>query len=382
MENGSFGALTGVRVIDLSRILAGPYCTQILGDHGADVIKVEPPQGDDTRAWGPPFVDGTASYFIGMNRNKRGIVLDLRKPEARDALLGLLETADVLLENFRVGALQNWGLGDDAEISARFPRLVHCRISGFGEGGPLGGLPGYDAVAQAMSGLMSVNGPEGGDPVRIGIPVVDLATGLNAAVGVMMALFERTKSGKGQFLEISLQDSGMSLLHPFLANYHIDGRIAKPSGNTHPNITPYDSFQTATGQVFLGVGNDGQFGKLCQFLGRAELATDARFQTNANRTMNRSELRVILESHLRRYEGVALAEALMKIGVPCGPILDIGQVANHPHTQYSGMLVEIDDYKGTASPIRLSRTPVSYRRKPPKFGQHSAEILRKPFENS
>src|SRR5271165_656099 len=269
------GALAGLKVVDLSRVLGGPFCTQILGDHGADVLKVEPPVGDETRTWGPPFQDGTAAYFIGVNRNKRGIVLDLTSEEGRMALLGLLEGADVMIENFKTGTLEKWGIGGEA-LRERFPRLIHCRISGFGADGPLGGMPGYDAAIQAMSGLMSVNGepaPEGG-PTRIGVPVVDLVTGLNACIGILMALHERESSGRGQLVEAALFDCAISLLHPHLANYFLAGTEPKRYGNAHPNVVPYDTFATRTTPLFLAVGNNGQFRKLCEQLGCPELAQD------------------------------------------------------------------------------------------------------------
>ena len=254
----TLGSLEGLKVIDLSRVLGGPYCTQILADHGADVLKIEPPQGDETRGWGPPFDGhGTASYFLGLNRNKRGMTLDLTQAPQREALLALLEDADVLVENFKTGTLEKWGLGFDA-LHARFPRLVHCRVSGFGADGPKGGLPGYDAAIQAMVGLMSVNGEtdaNGGGPVRIGVPVVDIATGLNAALGIMFALRERERSGQGQFVEAALYDCGLSLLHPHSANHLLDARIVPGrSGNAHPNICPYDTFATGSTPIFLAVG--------------------------------------------------------------------------------------------------------------------------------
>jgi crotonobetainyl-CoA:carnitine CoA-transferase CaiB-like acyl-CoA transferase len=260
------GALEGLKVIDLSRVLGGPYCTQILADHGADVLKIEPPQGDETRTWGPPFDEhGTASYFLGLNRNKRGMTMDLMQPAQREALLALLQDADVLVENFKTGSMEKWGLGYDT-LSARFPRLIHCRVSGFGADGPKGGLPGYDAAVQAMVGMMSINGEtdaNGGTPVRLGVPAVDIATGLNAALGILMALHERTKSGKGQFVEAALYDCGLAFLHPHTANHLLDpSRVPGRSGNAHPNIRPYDTFATSTVPIFLALGNDGQFAKV------------------------------------------------------------------------------------------------------------------------
>jgi crotonobetainyl-CoA:carnitine CoA-transferase CaiB-like acyl-CoA transferase len=368
------GALAGLRVIDLSRVLGGPSCTQILGDHGADVIKVEPPQGDETRSWGPPFRDGTASYFLGVNRNKRGIVLDLKQPQGRDALLGLLEGADVLVENFKPGTLEGWGLSVD-HLATRFPRLVHCRISGFGADGPLGGLPGYDAVVQAMIGLMSVNGDRDGAPTRMGVPVVDLVSGLNSVIGILLALQERTRSGRGQFVDIALYDSGFSILHPQLANFFMSGKTPGRSGNAHPNIAPYDTFATAQGDIFLAVGNDEQFRRLCQHLGDAGLATDPRYASNSDRSANRDALKQDLETLLAHHEAAVLAETLIRVGVPCGPVLTVTQSVAHPHTRHRDLVVEQDGYIGTGAPIKLSRTPATYRRQPPAFGEHNDELL-------
>jgi crotonobetainyl-CoA:carnitine CoA-transferase CaiB-like acyl-CoA transferase len=360
------GTLSGIKVVDLSRVLGGPYCTQILGDHGADVIKVEPPAGDETRTWGPPFVDGTASYFIGVNRNKHGIVLDLASEDGQRALLGLLEGADVLVENFKTGTLEKWGLGNET-LRERIPRLIHCRISGFGADGPLGGMPGYDAAIQAMSGLMSVNGNANGGPTRIGVPIVDLVTGLNAAIGILLALQERNRSGLGQFVEASLFDCALSVLHPHLANYFISGKTPERHGNAHPNVAPYDTFETCTSPIFLAIGNNGQFGKLCEHLGCLELAEDSRFSTNADRVQNRDALKAILETHLAGLDGAALADRLLKAGVPCGPVLTVPEAAAHPQTQHREMIVELDGYRGVASPIKLSRNPATYRRTPPRF---------------
>lgn len=359
------GALAGIRVIDLSRILGGPYCGQILGDHGADVLKVEPPQGDDTRAWGPPFRDGVASYYLGLNRNKRGTTLDLASEAGRETLLTMLEGADVLVENFKTGTMEKWGIGYD-QLSARFPRLVHCRVSGFGADGPLGGLAGYDAAVQAMTGIMSVNGEAGGDPLRAGLPVVDLVTGLNAALGVLMALQERQRSGKGQFVEASLYDCGLSLLHPHAANWFLDGREPRRTGNAHPNIYPYDAFPTSTESIFLAVGNDRQFALLCQHLGQPDMARHPDYASAGARSVHRVALREWLVRHLANHDGPALANELMAIGVPCAPVLSVSAALKHPHTTHRGMVVNIGEtYQGVASPIKLSRTPASYRLAPP-----------------
>lgn len=354
------GALAGVTVIDLSRVLGGPYCTQILGDHGADVLKIEPPQGDETRAWGPPFKDGSSAYFAGVNRNKRGLVLDLKTPAARETLLGLLAGADVLVENFKTGTLEAWGLGDLVE---RFPRLIHCRVTGFGSDGPLGGLPGYDAAVQALTGLMSINGPAGGDPVRLGVPAVDMTSGLNAAIGVLMALVERAQSGRGQFIDITLFDCALSILHPHAANLLGGGALPGRSGNAHPNIAPYETFATGRGELFLAVGNDGQFAKLTAMLG-SDLAADARFATNPARVSNRVALRDELVKLLSDHDAAGLAARLMAGGVPAAPVLDVADALAHPHTAHREMIVD-GAFPAIASPIKLSRTPATYRLPPP-----------------
>lgn len=359
------GALAGIRVIDLSRILGGPYCGQILGDHGADVLKVEPPQGDDTRAWGPPFENGVASYFLGLNRNKLGTRIDLASEAGQQMLAGLLQGADVLIENFKTGTMEKWGLGYDI-LAQRFPRLIHCRVSGFGADGPLGGLAGYDAAVQALTGIMSVNGEVGGDPLRVGVPVVDMVTGLNAALGVLLALQERARSGRGQFVESSLFDCGLSLLHPHAANWFANGQTPQLTGNAHPNIYPYDAFPSRTFPIFLAVGNDRQFELLCRHLGVPGLVEDPRFTKTHARSLHRAALRDRLEAQLSQRDGAELAEALMQIGVPCAPILSVDAALQHPHTAHREMVVRIgDNYTGVASPIKLSRTPATYRHAPP-----------------
>jgi crotonobetainyl-CoA:carnitine CoA-transferase CaiB-like acyl-CoA transferase len=364
----SHGALAGLKVIDLSRVLGGPFSTQMLADHGADVLKIEPPQGDETRGWGPPFApDGTAAYFNGLNRNKRGMQLDFYKAEDRATLLELLADADVLVENFKTGSMEKWGMGWDT-LHAQFPRLIHCRVSGYGADGPLGGLPGYDAAIQAWAGIMTVNGEKGGDPLRVGVPVVDVATGLNAALGIMLALHERQRSGLGQFVESSLYDNALALLHPHSANHLQDQRVPGRTGNAHPNITPYDTYATRSEPIFLAVGNDSQFANLCKTIGKPELPTDPRFANNVVRREHREALRALLEDGLQHFDCIALADTLAKAGVPCAPIQDIGQALSHPHTVHREMVVNIGaDYKGIASPVKLSRTPATYRLAPPKL---------------
>jgi crotonobetainyl-CoA:carnitine CoA-transferase CaiB-like acyl-CoA transferase len=365
MQSPATGALAGIRVIDLSRVLGGPYCGQILADHGADVLKIEPPQGDETRTWGPPFQSGVASYYMGLNRNKRGIRLDLTQVADRERLLALLDGADVLLENFKPGTLENWGLCYST-LQQRFPRLVHCRVTGYGSDGPLGGMPGYDAAIQAISGIMSVNGEACGEPLRVGLPVVDMVTGLNAALGVLMALYERARSGMGQFVEAALYDCGLSLLHPHAANWFGDARTPRRTGNAHPNIYPYDAFATATTPIFLAVGNDRQFQKLCRVLGQPALACHPDYVNARARSVHRAQLREQLLALLATRDGEELVTTLSNQGVPCAPILDVQQALSHPHTVHRGMVVDLPGgYRGLASPIKLRRTPASYRLPPP-----------------
>jgi crotonobetainyl-CoA:carnitine CoA-transferase CaiB-like acyl-CoA transferase len=374
-EPKATGALAGVKVIDLTRVLGGPYCTQLLGDHGAEVIKIEPPQGDETRGWGPPFLGGTASYFIGVNRNKRGIALDLSVAEGRAVLFRLLETADVLVENFKTGTLERWGMGYTDVLGARYPRLIHCRISGFGDDGPLGGHPGYDAVVQAMSGLMSINGEPEGPPLRIGTPVVDLGTGLNAMIAILLALQERTRSGKGQFVEATLFDTALAFLHPYSANWFLTNAAPKRSGNAHPNISPYDQFPTRTKRIFVAVGNDRQFSRFCREIGRPQLSEDARFGSNADRVKNRRALRQELEAALAEIDGEALSTALLAKGVPCGPILDVPEAINHPHARHREMVIEDGEYRGIGDPVKLSSSPPRLFCAPPGFGSSNREVL-------
>jgi crotonobetainyl-CoA:carnitine CoA-transferase CaiB-like acyl-CoA transferase len=367
------GALDGIKVVDLSRVLGGPLCGQILGDHGADVIKVEGPMGDETRGWGPPFVEGNAAYFNGANRNKRGLVLDLGAAEDREILLALLAEADVLIENFKAGTMEGWGLGYDI-LKTRFPKLVYCQVSGFGNVGPLSGLPGYDAVAQAMAGVMSVNGELGGAPTRVGIPIVDIATGMNAALGIALALVHRYRTGRGQRVDLALYDSAVALLHPHLTNYLAGGSPPVPTGNAHPNISPYDMFATATVPIFLSVGNQRQFERLARLIGVDQILEDARFASNALRLIHRSDLKSALETALASLAGEEVAERLLRAGVPAAAVIDIAALVEAPHFQARRLMVDMDGIRTAASPIVMSETPPTYRRRPPKLGEHGPEI--------
>ena len=374
----SGGALAGTRVIDCTRVLGGPYCTMILADHGAEVVKVEPPQGDETRDWGPPFrADGEAAYFQGVNRNKRSIGLDLSKDDGKAVLMRLLEGADVIAENFKPGTLEKWGLGYEEVLSQRFPRLVHCRITGFGADGPLGGFPGYDAVIQAMSGMMSVNGSPESGPVRVGTPMVDMGTGLNAVIAILMALLERERSGRGQFLDLTLYDCAVALLHPQAPNWLMSGKAPAITGNAHPNIYPYDAFRTQDKQAFLAIGNNGQWARFCNAIGASDLAEDARFADNAARSSNRAALKPLLEAKLAEFECDALCETLLRQGVPAGPVNAIPEVFTHPHTLHRGMRASVkgDEWEAPGIAAKLSRTPGSVRTAPPRFGNATREVL-------
>ncbi|SHN75087.1 CaiB/BaiF CoA transferase family protein [Bradyrhizobium erythrophlei] len=374
MTEANSGAMTGLRVIDLTRVLGGPFCTQILADHGANVIKVEPPAGDEVRDWGPPFHEDDAAYFVGINRNKRSIGLDLASERGRAVLMKLLEGADVLIENFKPGTLDKWGIGNET-LRAKFPKLVHCRISGFGADGPRGGNPGYDAIIQAMTGMIMATGSQQSGPMRIGVPVVDITTGLYAAIGILMALSERQRSGQGQFLETTLFETGLAVMHPHNANYFMHGKPPSLTGNEHPNLVPYAIFPTRTDNIFIGVGNDGTFRKLCKEIGKPELASDPRFVRNRDRIANREALRAELAAVFSQYEAEPLCDRLLAAGLPAGPVQSIDKALTSAHAVHRGDVIEKDWYKGVASPIRMGRSKPSLRHLPPKFGQHTAEVL-------
>jgi crotonobetainyl-CoA:carnitine CoA-transferase CaiB-like acyl-CoA transferase len=374
-EQSSGGALAGLKVIDLTRVLGGPYCTQVLADHGAQVVKIEPPQGDEVRDWGPPFHEGDASYFIGVNRNKRALALDLSREEGREVLMTLLDGADVLIENYKPGSMEKWGMGFEEVLSKRFPKLVHCRISGFGADGPLGSMPGYDAIVQAMSGMFSVNGDAASGPTRIGIPIVDIGTGLYAAIGILMALYERARSGRGQFVDMTLYDCGLSLMHPHFANYNLSGKNPVLTGNAHPNISPYDKFATATCDIFVAIGNNRAFRRFCTLLGEPSIAEDPRFKDNGGRVTDRAALTEALSGPLSKVDGADFATKLLGEGIPCGPVVDTAAALAHPHTAHRGMRVESDWYRGTGTPVKLSRTPAVAPRPPPRFSQHARAVL-------
>lgn len=377
-DRSEHGSLAGIRVIDLSRVLAGPLCTQMLADHGADVIKVEPPGGDETRTLGPPFnEDGDAAYFTAVNRGKRAIALDLSHPDGQAALFSLLEDADVVVENFIPGTMARWGLDYDTVLKHRFPQLVYCAISGFGPDGPLGGLPGYDAILQAMCGLMSINGDAASGPTRVGIPIVDHVTGHTAMSGILLALFHRERTGHGQRVEATLFDTALSLLVPHGANWMHSDRTPELLGSAHPNIAPYDKFACRDGLVFLGIVNDRQFRRFCEHVGLAGLPADGRFASNALRVKHRDALRTEIEGALASRARETLCRELMRQGVPAGPVNTVPQAFQQRHVEHRRMRVERGDgYRGIGVPIRLSATPPSPAGSPPRHGQHTDAVLR------
>ncbi|MDR6866613.1 crotonobetainyl-CoA:carnitine CoA-transferase CaiB-like acyl-CoA transferase [Microbacterium resistens] len=370
------GALGGIKVIDLSRVLAGPYATQMMADHGAEVIKVEPPAGDMTRDWGPPFVGDVSAYYAGLNRNKQHLSLDLSRDEGRAVLLRMLADADVLVENFKAGTMERWGLSPET-LAELFPGLVYCRITGFGTTGPMGGMPGYDAVLQAYSGIMSINGEPGGGPLKAAMPIVDLTTGMLAFSGVLLALHERTRSGRGQLVDLALLDAAVSLLHPSGANFFMDGKLPTRLGNGHPNVTPYQTFQTRSGDsLFVGGGNDRQFAALCRYLGEPEIADDPRFATNADRMAHREELAAVIN---RLMEGIDLDEAarsMLAHGVPASRVQTLDEVFTDPQVLHRNMIEEIDGYRLLGVPVKLDRTPGSVRTAPRSHGADTVEVLR------
>jgi glutaryl-CoA transferase len=372
--------LNGIRVLDLSRVLAGPYCTMVLGDLGADVIKVESPQGDETRGWGPPFAEGESAYYLCVNRNKRSIVVDFKTEEGHATLRKLIRKSDILVENFRPGTLARFAL-DYESVSSLNSALIYCSISGFGQTGPLRDKPGYDFMIQAMGGLMSFTGEPDGEPMKVGVAVADLFAGQNAVIAILAALQARALTGKGQHLDISLFDSQVGMLANVASNYLISGRLPKRYGNAHANIVPYQSFQASDDWFIVAVGNDRQFEKFCEVLGNPELAQDSRFATNAGRVENRAELIAILRPILLTRSAGEWLSALEAAGIPCGAINTLDKVFAEPQVDDRGMLIhmehsKIGDVRLVGSPLKFSDTPVAYRLPPPRLGEHTEQILK------
>lgn len=374
------GALSGIKVVDLSRVLAGPYCSMILGDLGAEVIKVESPhQGDETRKWGPPFQNGVSAYYLCANRNKKSVTIDLKSPDGIEQIKKLIKNADVIINNFKTGTMEKFGLSYE-QLSKINPKIIYCSITGFGETGPYKHSPGYDFIIQAMSGLMSITGTKQSGPQKVGVAIVDVITGLYAAVGIQAALLERKQSGKGQKLDLSLYDAAVSSLINIGSNYLISGNIPERLGNEHANIVPYQTFITKDGEMVIAVGNDQQFEKLCEIIGMPKLADDPKFATNPNRVKHRSELIPILQKAFLEKETAAWKEKCEENNIPCGPIQNLAEVHQDPQLNHRHMFVDFDHptagpIQVIGSPLKLSRTPVTYRHYPPDHGEHNEEIL-------
>ncbi|MQX36763.1 CaiB/BaiF CoA transferase family protein [Roseospira navarrensis] len=382
------GPLAGLRVLDLSRVLAGPFCTQLLGDLGADILKVERPgSGDDTRAWGPPFLtdrDGNrtreSAYYASINRNKRSLALDLTKPEGQALVRRMARQADILVENFKVGGLAKYGLAYD-DLKDECPGLIYCSITGFGQTGPYAPRAGYDYLAQGMGGMMSLTGPPDGDPVKVGNANADQLTGMYAAVAILAAVHHRAATGQGQHIDANLLDSQIAWLTYQAQNWLVSGEAPKRHGNAHPNIVPYDTFPAADGHLILAVGNDSQFRRFCEVAGRPEMAEDPRFLTNADRIAHREALTDILRPLIATRPRDAWLADLEAVGVPSGPVNSIPDVFADPHVLARGMTVDMarpdSDEALTliANPLRLSATPPTYRRPPPGVGRDTDAIL-------
>ena len=376
----SAGPLAGLTVLDLTRVLAGPYCTMLLGDMGARVIKIEQPgRGDDTRAWGPPFVAGESTYFLSVNRNKESVTLDFKDPRGRDVLDRLIARADILVENFRPGTLKRLGLDYDA-LKTVHPRLIYCSISGFGQTGPRSPQPGYDAVVQAEGGLMSITGDAGGPPFRLGVAIADLTSGLLATQGIALALYARERTGRGQFVDIALFDAVVSLLSYQASAALNAGVVPSRLGNRHPQIAPYDVFPAADGDFFLAVGNDEQFARLCGVIALETLAHDDRFATNPARVANYAQLRDRL---LVAFQARGRADWIARLtgaGVPCGAVREVPEVLADPQVDARAMIAAVEHAAGglvkvLGVPLKLSDTPGSVRTAPPALGQHADQVL-------
>lgn len=374
------GALDGLVVLDLTRVLAGPLAAMLLGDMGADVIKVERPgAGDDTRGWGPPFVGSESAYYLGVNRNKRSVTLDLAVEEGRQVLRRLLPAADVVLDNFKIGTLEKWGF-DDEWFEQNAPRAVRVVISGYGSTGPKAGLPGYDFILQAESGLMSITGVPEGEAMKLGVAIVDICTGLLATISALAGLTSRSVTGRGQRVEVTLHDTGLLMLANVAANHLASGKVPGRYGNGHPNIVPYRTFRAADGDVAVAVGNDDQFRKLAELLGHPEWGSDERFARNRDRVDNRQVIDQMIGDILVGESRAHWIQALDAVGIPAGPINDVAEALASPQTSAREMVVDIEHplvglVKMLGLPIKFDGTPASIRRHPPTLGEHTAEVL-------
>ena len=369
--------LDGITVLDLTRVLSGPYCTMLLADMGARVIKLEQPgKGDDTRAWGPPFLEGESAYFLSINRNKESVTLDFKQPAGRAVLDGLIAKSDVVVENFRPGTLSRIGL-DYQSLAAKHPRLIYCSISGFGHTGPRSKEPGYDAIMQAEGGLMSITGAADGAPYRLGVAIVDIVSGMFAAYGVAMALFARERTGRGQEVDLAMLDATVALLTYQAGNFFASGRVPARLGNRHPSIVPYETFAAADGEFVLAVGNDEQWRRFCAI---AELPDDERFATNRQRVTGYDQLRPFVADRLREMPRQFWIDGLTKAGVPCGSVRNFDELFADPQLDAREMIAMVEHatigpMKALGIPIKLSDTPGAVRTPPPTLGQHTDAVL-------
>jgi formyl-CoA transferase len=371
--------LEGILVVDLSRVLAGPYCTMMLGDLGAEIIKIESPEGDDTRQWGPPYTGGESAYYLCANRNKKSIILNLKTEGSQRVLLDLVRRGDILVENFRVGTMRKMGLGYERLRDVN-PRLIHAAITGYGQTGPYRNRAGYDFIAQAEGGLMSITGEADGQPMKVGVGVVDITAGLFAATAILAALHEREKSGEGQYIDVALLDSQLAWLGNVASTYLISGQRPTRHGNAHAIIVPYEPFKSQDGYIAIGVGNDRQWQRLCEVLEKPEWAVDARFVTNSRRVENRATLIPMINAVTLTREGAEWCRMLQQAGVPCGPINSIDQVFSDVQVLHREMKVEIAHPTAgkvnlVGFPYKLSRTPAAITRHPPLLGEHTESVL-------
>lgn len=372
-------SLNGVKVLDLTRVLAGPLCTMILGDMGAEVIKVEPPSGDETRGWGPPHVGGEAAYYLGVNRNKKSVIIDASKDEGKAYLAQLILECDVLVENFKVGTLEKWGF-DEAWFSKHANHVVHCSITGYGEHGPKSNLPGYDFILQAETGLMSITGGTEEAPTKHGVAIVDITTGLYAVIAILGALHEAQQSKKGQKVSVSLYQSGIALLANVASNFLVSQVAPRRYGNGHPNIVPYRTFDAADGQLALAIGNDGQFSRFAKIVGNPDWSCDPKFSSNAQRVENRTEVEEMVSQVISTRNVQDWITMLREHGIPCGAVNTVGGALSDLQTQALDMIKSVEhksagkiDLVGPA--FTMSRTPPSIYNPPPLFGEHTGEII-------